>query len=74
MADIIHFPGGDEAIKEYARALLERIESGETTDVAWIEVRQDGTTATGYAGIGNYHPLHSGAWRLALRLCAEEDD
>lgn len=51
--------------------LLERVKSGETVDVAVVEVTNKGTVATAWSGAGFRHMLNSGAAVLAQRLAAE---
>lgn len=71
---VLPTPPNQDAI-QVLEGILERLRSGESLAIAYVEVRQMGSVATGWADhpTGRYHFLCSGAARLLSRLAEVSD-
>ena len=77
MTNIVELPKPNRtnlSALEMAQELVEHIKAGEVVALAIVAVHADRAVSTGYTigDLGTYHPLHSGAARIAHQL-AEED-
>ena len=58
---------------ELCEGLLERLRSGESVSIAFVEVKRSRVVATAWSKSDTFHFLNSGAAILATRIASETD-